>query len=57
MLKDAKSLHCVQHGAAVIVNLDDVLLHKPSTEVFTQEDFMTLPSHHQPPEEDIQEQP
>ena len=46
---DGKNIHMVFHGQPMLVNRDDVLLSKPETEEFTLEQFVTLPSQHQPP--------
>ena len=32
LAKDSKCLHCLKHGSAVVVNIDDVLLHKPEAD-------------------------
>ena len=49
VLKDRKTLHCVMHGNPLVLNLDDVLLHKPDTDEIRVEHLISLPEHHQPP--------
>ena len=33
LTKDGKRLYCLKHGSPVVVNVDDVLLHKPESEL------------------------
>ena len=44
LARDEKRLHCLNHGQSVVVNLDDVLLHKPDDE-FGEigEEYVTVP--------------
>ena len=49
VLKDRKTLHCVMHGNPLVINLDDILLHKPDTDEIQVEHLISLPEHHQPP--------
>ena len=42
LAKDGKRLHCLKHGSAVVVNSDDVLMHKPEEDVFSPEKYISL---------------
>ena len=47
VLREGKRLHCVNHGQNTVVNLDDVLLHKPDNEFNLQgEEYVTIPLEH-----------
>ena len=37
LAKDGKCLHCLKHGSAMVVNTDDVLLHKPEADFGAEE--------------------
>ena len=47
--RDGKRLHCLSHGQNVVVNLDDVLLHKAEQELgIIGEEFTTIPTSGSP---------
>ena len=48
-MKDRKTLHCGMHGNPLVVNLDDILLHKPYTAEIEIKLLISLAEQQQPP--------
>ena len=55
LAKDGKRLHCLKHGSAVVVNTDDVLLHKPDEDDIDPQKFISLQAADQQPEPNMGE--